>query len=154
MRYLFSGGCVFLLLAGCSGQQGSQPRPPAVAELIAMLKDQNPQTQLTATGWIVELGPKAAETAPALTTVLKSPHAQVRQSAALALGKIGPENSVAIPALTAALSDVDHGVRRSAADTLGQIGPTAQSAIPALVKMSKQTDPCNSAETALKRIRQ
>jgi HEAT repeat protein len=152
MRCHFSISCLLILAAGCKGQD-EQPQPPAVAQLTTMLQDPNPQVLLEAAAWIKELGPKAADTAPALKAALKNPNAAVRQSAALALGKIGPDVAEVIPALTSALGDTDHGVRRTAADALGQMGPAAQSAIPALEKLSKQADSCNSAQNALKKIR-
>jgi HEAT repeat protein len=78
----------------------------------------------------------------------------VRRSAAAALGRIGPAGEQAILALTGALRDSDSKVQKAAADALGQIGPAASSAIPALERLSQQSDPCNSAQSALKKIRQ
>lgn len=144
---------LFSILAGCGDRP---PQPPSVAELTAMLQNDDPKVQVEAATWIKHLGPKAAETTPALTAALKSPDRLVRQSAAMALGQIGPEAAEAVPALTEALADEDYNVRRVAADALGQMGPAASSAIPALEKLeklSKKSDPCGSTQSALKKIR-
>ncbi len=102
MRALFFPVIMLVLTAAGCGQQA--PKPPSVVELNAMLQGNEPLVQIEATQWIVRLGPKAVETAPALTVALKSPNMTVRQHAAMALAEIGPEASV-VPALTAALED-------------------------------------------------
>lgn len=150
---------VLMVALGSCAEQG--PKPPSVTELTAMLQGDDPKAQREAAHWVVHLGPKAADTAPALSAALKSPDMTVRQSAALALGRIGPgAAATVVPALTAALDDPEISVRRSAAESLGQLGPAARSAIPALEKLSvqsKQADPqapaCDPAADALKKIR-
>jgi len=140
---------LLILAAGCA----RGPQPPANAELIAMLQKDDPKVQLEAAAWITELGPKAAETKPALIALLKSPHGSVRQSAAAALAQLGPDAADAVPALAGILSDPEYSVRKAGADALAQFGPAASSAIPALEASSKQPDPCNATAAALKKIR-
>ena len=135
---------------GC-GDRG--PKPPTVAELTQMLQKDDAKGQIEAAHWVMQLGPKALETKPALIGALKSSHVQVRQDAAIALGKLGPDAADSVPALTTALNDAEIGVRRAAAEALSQFGPAAASAIPALENMSRQPDPCKAADAALKKIR-
>lgn len=139
--------------AGCTRDPG--PRPPTVAELTEMLGRNEPETQIRAASWVQQLGPKAADTKPALLSALKSPDAGVRQSAALALSKIGAATaSDAIPALTTLLSDPEVTVRQSAAVALGEFGPAAASALPALEALSQTTDGCKAtSDSAIKKIR-
>lgn len=140
-----------LVAAGCGTRE---PRPPSVAELTEMLKKEDPPTQILAANWVVQLGPKAQATRPALIAALKSPDLQVRQNVALALGKLGPDAAAdAVPALSAALNDPEILVQQAAATALGEFGPAASSAIPALEAFSRTPDPCNSAQSALKKIR-
>lgn len=146
---------VLILVAavlGCS--KDPSPVAPAPAELTTMLESGDPQVQMEAAQWVVSLGPKAAETTPALIAALKSRHMTVRQNAALALGHVGPDAAAtAVPALTKALEDPETSVRQVAAETLGKIGPAARSAIPALEKLAARPDNCNAAPHALKKIR-
>jgi len=119
-----------------------------------MLQSGNPGEQIKAASWVQQLGPKAAETAPALIAALKSEDLVVRQNAAAALGHLGPDAAqAAVPALTEALGDPEESVRRFAADALGNLGPAAASAIPALEELSRRPDVCNAAPNALKKIR-
>ena len=144
---------ILLLPAGCS--RWKEPQPPTSAELTTMLQSDDPKTQREGAHWVVQLGPKAADTAPALIAALKSPDVTVRQSAALALGTIGPEVAPeAVPPLTTALADPDASVQQAAADALGKMGPAAASAIPALERLADQPDKrCNAAPAALKKIK-
>ncbi len=88
-----------------------------------------------------EIGPDAAEAAPALADVLASDAGpEVRREAALTLGSIGPEAAMATPALSTALGDSQMSVVASAAYALGQIGPEAKSAVPALEKCADNSD--------------
>jgi len=123
--------------------------------LTAKLEKDDVNVQMEAISWIRQLGPKAAAARPALVAALKkSQHVLVRQSAAAALGQIGPEAADAVPALTEALRDPELSVRRAAADALGKLGPAAIDATAALENMSKENDACDTAQTALKKIRQ
>lgn len=150
-----SAATFFLVLATAGCRRGErEPLPPSVSELKTMLVSADPKTQNEAAAWVRQLGPKAAETVPALITALKSPEMSVRQNAAVALSQVGPDAAQAIPALTDALSDPEEPVRRSAADTLGSLGPAAASAIPALEALDRRGDKCNAAPAALKKIRQ
>jgi HEAT repeat protein len=144
-------GVVIFLTAGCGAAK--EPQPPSVAELTAMLQNQDQAEQIRAANWVQQLGPKAAETAPALKAALKSPHAAVRSNAAMALARIGPAAENAVADLTAALADSEYNVRKAAADALGEIGPAAAAAIPALEALSQQPDKCGSAQSALTKIR-
>ena len=151
-RSCFAMGVLILTLAGCGGPR--DPQPPTVTELNAKLTSGDAQAQIDAAAWAEHLGVKAAETAPALRAALKSPDARVRRSAAAGLAQIGPAAAEAVPELTTALTDPDAKVQKAAADALGQLGPAASAAIPALEQLSEQkTDSCNSAQTALKKIR-
>jgi HEAT repeat protein len=119
-----------------------------------MLKSEDPDQQIKAALWAKTLGPKAAETAPALIAALKSENVGVRQNAAAALGHIGPDAAaVAVPALAEALDDPESSVQNAAAFSLGQYGPAASAAIPALEKMIARPHQHSVPTNALKKIR-
>jgi hypothetical protein len=64
---------LIIAMAGCGSHR--DPHPPTEAELTAMLKSEDPKLQIEAASWVEQLGPKAAQTSPALTAALKSPDA-------------------------------------------------------------------------------
>jgi HEAT repeat protein len=146
---------LFVLVSGCGGGNGyREPTPPSMTELTAMLKSEDPDQQIKAALWVKQLGPKAAETAPALIGALKSDNVGVRQNAATALGQIGPGVAdAAVPALAAALDDPEPSVQNAAAYSLGQFGTAASAAIPALERMIARPHQHDVAPNALKKIR-
>ena len=158
MRAHFLAGFFLVLMA--AGCKEPVPQPPNITELTAMLQSDDPSEQTKAAAWIVQLGPKASATTPALTAALKSPNVAVRQSAAMALGYVGSEAGGVVSALLTALEDNESSVQIAAAGSLGQLGPAASSAIPALERLSKRNkqsetkgSSCDPAADALKKIR-
>ena len=104
-----------------------------VANLVALLE--RPGEKDYALQQLAQLGPEAADAAPALISVLKDSLALNRYLAAEALRAIGPAAEEAVPELIAALHDPDPIVIESAAEALEAIGtPEALKAIEPLRK--------------------
>jgi len=93
------------------------PKASVYAQMIGMK---------TNTGYALQqlamLGPRAAETLPAIMPVLQDEQALHRYLAVEALGAIGPPAAAAVPALTRLLTDEEAVVRESAAEALAAIG--------------------------------
>jgi HEAT repeat protein len=107
-----------------------------VPSLLSSLKDEFPYVRLSAAHALGELGVRAKDALPALTTVLlydASP--RVRLEAAVAVWRIDRRSVRVLPTLMQALDDPDEVSRWIAADCLGEIGPDAHDAIPALQKV-------------------
>jgi HEAT repeat protein len=89
-----------------------------------------------------EIGPDAAEAAPALVDVLNTNRQpEVRREAALALGAIGPSSSASVPGLIEALANRSPTVVAGAAYALGRIGPQARAAETPLTRCAANSDP-------------
>jgi HEAT repeat protein len=113
---------------------------PAVPTLIRLLHRDD------VTYWccvaLSEIGPDAADAAPALVEVLdKHPRPEVRREAALALGSIGAAAPASVPGLIDGLDNREPSVAAGAAYALGRIGPQAKAAEPALVRCAAGSEP-------------
>ena len=89
---------------------------------------ENERTRPFAVAAAARLGPRAAQSLPALKAVLSDARPDLRKQAALAISAIGPGAAEATSALVDALDDQDAAVQRAAATALGSIGPAAKSA--------------------------
>lgn len=135
-----------------------------VQTLIRQLQNSDANKAVAAAAALADLGPKAADAAPALVKTLRVKNEDVRLNAALALGKIGvaavkpllpaledkeadirfyavwavgwvgPDAKEAGPKVVALLADKDDNVRRKAAYALGRINPEPTAAVDALIK--------------------
>ncbi|HTQ39576.1 MAG TPA: HEAT repeat domain-containing protein [Pirellulales bacterium] len=106
-----------------------------LANLTKTLASGDSAAQLKATDDIVDLGPAAKPTVPALIKALNTGDAPLQWHAARALSAIGPAAKDAVPALTAALKSNDAMVRGYAANALEEIGDASQPAVPELVAL-------------------
>ena len=91
---------------------------PAIAPLIAVLRDEDANVRRNAAKDLGKIGDKRA--VEPLIAILEDPDWRIRSDAVLALGKIGDKK--AVDPLIDALKDKDSSVRRMAAETLGKIG--------------------------------
>jgi hypothetical protein len=97
-------------------------------ELVALLRSDEEQVRLRATGELALRGEAAAPAVDDLAALLRDPNEPVRLNAAYALGAAGKR---AVPALVEALSDPIEEARLAAAYGLGAAG---RPAIPSLLK--------------------
>jgi HEAT repeat protein len=100
-----------------------------------------------------EIGPEAAELAPALTDILQHEHPECRMQALLALGEIGPQAKAAIPAvLELVAGEKFNNVRYAAAFALGELdnGPEVLEALRKLYQSDDQGLKVISAWSLLK----
>lgn len=89
---------------------------------------------------LAEIGPEAAEAAPALAERLKSEkRPEVRQQLIMALGAV--ESPESVPDLIAIVEDTANESRIPAAFVLGRLGPAAKQAAAALGKGMDDADP-------------
>lgn len=89
---------------------------------------------------LAEIGPEAAEAAPALIERLKSEkRPEVRQQLIMALGAV--ESAESAPDLIAIVEDTEHDSRIPAAFALGRLGPSAKQAAAALTKGMDDANP-------------
>jgi len=104
-----------------------------VPELVAELDHPDTSVHFAVLSVLGNLGPRAAEAAPALAAyITHQENDGCRLSAINALGRIGPQAQVAVPALIEILETGDQFDRRHAANTLAEIGPAAAPATPVL----------------------
>lgn len=144
-----------LLAIGTTGCASKAPyEGKSVAQLEAMLRDDDPARQVQGAFGLSRLGDKALPALPALMHALKNGKVVVRENSALALGKLGPAGKDSVPALTEALDDSEWTVRRQAALALAQIGPDARSAKERLERLAEDQNKrvADAAREALKRI--
>lgn len=114
---------------------------PAVPALVELLADWEREAhRLAAIHLLEQLGPSAADAAPAFADLLAGSDPQFRLAAAEALAKMGSGARDAMPALIRALSDWSPPVRRGAARALGGLGATAAYAIPTLIGLLADYD--------------
>ncbi len=73
--------------------------PPAVPQLIAALRSQDPEHRLQATQVLARMGSDAKEAVPDLIRLLDDPDERIRKAATRTLGRIGPAAGEAVPAL-------------------------------------------------------
>src|SRR5262249_51266260 len=133
------------------------PKPPVdIKQLLAELKNPNPQVQAKAAQGLGDVGAKAVSALPELVNLLKAGDPNVRAAAAEAIGKIGGDPKVMVPLLLNLLkTDQIPKVRASAAESLGYYGAEAESAVGALIAAFTDADQdvAVKAREALKRIR-
>jgi hypothetical protein len=86
----------------------------AVPQLIAALKDHEPEVRAASAKALALMGPKASSAVPALIDALNDSDENVRRTAARALGQIGPAAHDAIPALVELLKHPDSGPAKKA----------------------------------------
>lgn len=77
--------------------------PPAIPQLIELLKSANPDVRLIAAQVLARMGSDAKEAVPHLIPLLKDPDERIRKAAARTLGRIGPDAAAAVPELMQAL---------------------------------------------------
>jgi hypothetical protein len=90
--------------------------PPAIPQLIELLKSPNPDVRLIAAQVLARMGSDAKEAVPTLIPLLKDPDERVRKAATRTLGRIGPDAAAAVPELMQALVE-------QAASPSGQVQP-------------------------------
>lgn len=106
----------------------------AIPALVSELANENKETRLRA---VMAMGafPKGSTVlVPPLLRSLHDPGADVRNMATAALGRFGLEAAVVVPALAECLADPSSYVRMNAAQGLGGFGRLANSAVPALLQ--------------------
>jgi HEAT repeat protein len=108
---------------------------PAVAVIPSAL--QNHQLRGAAAELVMNIGPEAKDTIPALRPLLDDPDAWLRWGAVDALGGIGPEARGAKTALIKALADPEYGVRHRAATALARLGANDAAVAEALARALK-----------------
>jgi HEAT repeat protein len=114
---------------------------PAVPALVELLADWEAEaTRLAAFHILAQLGPSAAEAAPALAAVVASGEPPFRQAAAEALARLGAAAAPAVPDLIRALSDWSPPARQWAARALAAVGPAAGHAVPTLLGLLADYD--------------
>lgn len=109
----------------------------ALPDLIAALRDSNPEVRWSAANFLSWIGVKANADAavPGLIEALRDPNTRVRQFAANALRNIGPRGAKqAVPALIQCLDDETMEVRATAATALGTLGHGASNTVTVLIK--------------------
>lgn len=146
---------VTLLVIGAAGCSSKPPyEGKSVAQLEAMLRDDDPVRQVQGAFGLSRLGDKALPAMPVLLHALKHGKVLVRENAALALGKLGLAGKEAVPALTEALDDSEWTVRRQAALALAQIGSDARSARERLERLAEDENKrvAEAAREALKQF--
>ena len=84
---------------------------PAVPQLIAALRSQDPEHRLQATQVLARMGSDAKEAVPDLISLLEDPDERIRKAATRTLGRIGPDAAEAVPALMESLLESDAGQR-------------------------------------------
>ena len=100
----------------------------ATADLVAALRDNEPDTARAAAWALGQVGSPAREP---LRQLLSDRDAEVRRRAVESLGWIGP---AAIADLVGALKNDSPVARRAAARAIGRLGPDAAEAAPALIE--------------------
>lgn len=104
-----------------------------IGALVESLRDGLSYVRISAAHALGQLGAKARDAIPALTTALLYDGApRVRLEAAVAIWRIDRRSVRVLPVLMEALEDPDEVTRWVAADCLGDIGPEAAEAVPAL----------------------
>jgi HEAT repeat protein len=127
---------------------------PALATLIAALKESDASIKVAAVEAIGKIGPEAAKPSRVeILPLLKDSDATVRFAALFAYGRFGPDAAFVTPDLNLVLeSDSVADVRREAAKTIGRFGPAGKLALASLVKAlreDKETDVRRQAAASL-----
>lgn len=151
VRYLFREPHRKEVVAAPKRADGSKPKPsetrPALADLVAALKDKESGKRVEAALGLGELGAEAKTAEPALRAVLaEDKDLFARRAAAVALGKIGAGAREAVPTLTAVLlqtpaADIDRVVALEASVALARVDPEGTASVPILTaKLKDPTD--------------
>ncbi|MBM3932845.1 MAG: hypothetical protein FJ319_00825 [SAR202 cluster bacterium] len=106
---------------------------PAVPLLVDLASSRNMWNRASAVVTLMDIGPAAKASVPAIAAALKDDSPLVRQFAAEAMGTVSQGTSKGVAALVPALKDQDETVRRFAALSLAKIGPHAKGATKALI---------------------
>jgi HEAT repeat protein len=143
MRKLVSGTVLVLFL-------GISVFGAEVEDLIAKLKDSDPDARRAAAKALAEAGGDAKAATPALVQALKDKDMFVRRFSAMALGEIGAEPKAALPGLKVALNDQHKEVQEAAAMALGKMGKDGVGPLVAVLKdASRETEVKRKAVEAL-----
>ncbi len=116
------------------------PVAVVVATLRRALEDSAPAVRIRAAAALGQLGPAAADAAPALIAALRDDDETVRCGAATALGQVGVGDGTAVEALAALLTDPSPPVKVAAAAALSELRADAAPAVPALVELLQDRD--------------
>ncbi len=115
---------------------------PAVAPLIQMYDEKDPDRQFTVVRALGSIGPAAKAGLPMLLHAMNSTNLSVRGNAALAIVSIGNEPDLVVPAMIKDLSSPDIYLRETAIYCLGEYGTNASAAAPALIDLyHREQDP-------------
>jgi hypothetical protein len=116
--------------------------PTLVPDLVAALKDKDPQVRAGAARALRGIGPAAKTAVPALMGSLrKEKDEESKLEMISALGKMGAAAKEAVPVLMDLLREREETVREVAITALGEIGPEASAAVPALIKIAEGEEP-------------
>ena len=102
---------------------------PAVADVTAALKDEDPSMRAAAAWALSQIGLNASGSIPMLAKALSDSNPRVRGLSAVALREMGPGAAPAVSQLMVCVNDPVDYVRAAAADALGAIGPGARVAV-------------------------
>jgi len=106
------------------GPQGKKALP----DLVAALKDPDPEVRRVSATVLGSFGTDAASAAPDLNAALIDPSADIRRAALKALASV-ESPATTVPACAHMLQDADEGVRTDAAQILRDVGPRARTAV-------------------------
>jgi HEAT repeat protein len=123
--------------------------------LIRALADPSEEVRCLAARWLAELGPDAADAAPALARILKRRStSELPLLAARALCALGPKAKPATMVLYRALLDRNARIRVAAAGALLQIEPGCPEALAALAaaRNDPEAEVREEAEAVLRRV--
>jgi HEAT repeat protein len=123
---------VALEAAGALLKMGVNPKEP-VTLCVRLVQSDDAYGRGQVQAVLKLLGPKDAESAPALRPLLNHEEVAVRLIAAEALAQFGPDEARAVvPSVLEWIRDREHGEK--ALDLLGRMGPAAAGAVPDLVE--------------------
>ncbi len=137
-----------LVAVGDAGE-GGLARSASVPELQRVLASADPTARLQALHSLAQLGPRAADAIPRVTSLLDDPGPQYRAAAARALGQIVRRPAAGTAAkLARTLDDPDPDVRLRAQEALHLIRPLAEECLPELVRILETPEARGREEAA------
>jgi HEAT repeat protein len=108
---------------------------PAVNDVVAAMKSEDPGVRLAVAQALGAMGPEARASVGPLVELLKDKEDRIRVAAIVALGDIGPDSQGAVGPLVPLLIDRNEDVRRASLEAFGRIGPQSAGAVPEIAKV-------------------